>query len=80
MANTCLKLCEHAQRVPHRHRGEQADGVAKKQAQHADVKQHAAQAQAAAMKSWLDSLFQLYCSRSKRIRLPSKKTLSAMYG
>ena len=30
--------------------------------------------------SWLESDFHVYCSRSKRIRLPSKKTASAMYG
>ena len=27
--------------------------------------------------SWLESLFQVYCSRSKRIRLPSRKMPSA---
>ena len=28
--------------------------------------------------NWLESAFQVYCSRSKRMRLPRKKTLSAM--
>jgi hypothetical protein len=28
--------------------------------------------------SWLESLFQEYCSRSKRRMLPSRNTLSAM--
>ncbi len=30
--------------------------------------------------NWLESLFQVYCSRSKRITLPTRNTVSAMYG
>jgi hypothetical protein len=47
--------------------------VAEEQADDADVEQVAAPAQLPLRSSWLDSLFQLYCSRSKRIRLPSRK-------
>ena len=75
MARPCLKPCADAERVEDPDRRQQADEMSDEDHQDADVEEVRAPAELAPAKECEEPVFQVYCSRSKRSRLPSRKTV-----